>query len=142
LDGELTAVQGRPRRKPARQNEDGKNSRIARSAMKYLVLVKVRPDAQITSELAAAHKRAIMDQVEKRQAESVYIFAGRGVPHGMLILNAETPEELNALVLSAPGFSVCDLEVHPLADFAKACDLFIDVLKKPGGHRAVDDLGL
>jgi hypothetical protein len=102
--------------------------------MKYLVLVKVRPDAQITPEFAAAHKRAMMEQVEKRQAESVYIFAGRGAPHGMLILNADTPEQLNELVLSAPGFRVCDLEVHPLADFAKACDLFIDMLKKSGGR--------
>ena len=110
--------------------------------MKFLVLVKVRRDARITPELAEAHKRVMLEQMEKGLAESVYIFAGRGAPDGMLILNADTPEQLNELVLSAPGFSVCDLEVHPLGDFAKLADQLVDVLKKPGGRRRIDDLGL
>jgi hypothetical protein len=55
-------------------------------SMKFLVLVKIRRDAQITVELAGAHKRAILEQVEKGLAESVYIFAGRGVPDGMMMV--------------------------------------------------------
>jgi hypothetical protein len=51
----------------------------------------------------------------------------------MLTLNADTPVQLNELVLSAPGFSVCDLEVHALGDFAKLADQLIDMLKKSGG---------
>jgi hypothetical protein len=103
--------------------------------MKFLVLVRIRRDAQITVELAGAHTRAILEGVEKGLAESVYIFAGRGVPDGMMIVNADTPEQLNKVVLSAPGFSVCDLEVYPLADFAKAADDFIDMLHRSAAYR-------
>jgi hypothetical protein len=40
--------------------------------MKFLVLVKVRRDARITPELAEAHKRVMLEQMEKGLAESVY----------------------------------------------------------------------
>ena len=103
--------------------------------MKFLVLVKIRRDAHVTVELAGAHKRAILEQVGKGMAESVYIFAGRGVPDGMMIVNADTPEQLNEVILSAPGFSVCDLEVYPRADFAKAADEFIAMLQRSGAYR-------
>src|SRR5215469_1661302 len=94
-----------------------------------------KSETQITVELAEAHKRAIHGQVDKGLAESVYIFAGRGVPDGMMIVYADTPEQLNKAILSAPRFSVRDLEVHPLADFAKAADEFIDMLQGSSSYR-------
>jgi hypothetical protein len=45
-------------------------------------------------------------------------------------VNADTPERLNELVLAAPGFSVCDLEVHPLVDFVTMEEQLVDALKK------------
>ncbi len=98
--------------------------------MKYLILVKVRRDAPLSPELSEAHRRAINEQVEKRLAEAVYIFAGTGVPDGMCILNADTPEQLNELILAAPGFRLCDLQVHPLVEFNKAVDQWTDLLNK------------
>jgi hypothetical protein len=52
----------------------------------------------------------------------------------MMIVNADTPEQLNKVILSAPGFSVCDLEVYPLTDFAKAADEFIDMLHRSAAY--------
>jgi hypothetical protein len=51
-----------------------------------------------------------------------------------MIVNADTPEQLNKVILSAPGFSVCDLEVYPLTDFAKAADEFIDICSTDPRH--------
>jgi|HubBroStandDraft_1064217.scaffolds.fasta_scaffold727108_1 muconolactone delta-isomerase len=59
-----------------------------------------------------------MSPIAKRGIlESVYTFAGNA--HDCSITNAETPEGLNDLMMGTPAFSLCDVDVYPLADFYK-----------------------
>ena len=52
--------------------------------------------------------------------EVPYVFAGSS--DGMCIVNADTPEDLNDLMMAAPGGAFCDVQIRPLADFAKQMD--------------------
>jgi muconolactone delta-isomerase len=98
--------------------------------MKYLVLVAVKPTAQIDPAMLLSHKDWGLQQVAKGVMESLYTFAGTG--NGMCILTADTPEQLDDIIASAPAFFNCDLDVRPLADFAAQMDRIANGLKRLG----------
>jgi muconolactone delta-isomerase len=96
--------------------------------MKYLVLVTVKPSAQLDPAMLSMHKEWALQLVEKGVMESLYTFAGTG--DGMCILNADTPEQLNDITVSAPAFPACDLDVRPLADFSAQMHRIGNLFKK------------
>jgi muconolactone delta-isomerase len=95
--------------------------------MKYLVLVSIKPNVQPNPEILSRHKDWVLQQVKNGVMEAAYTFAGSG--NGMCIITAESPEQLNDITTSAPGFPICDLDVRPLADFAKQMDRMGALLK-------------
>ena len=69
----------------------------------------------------------MLQHIQSSVAEAVYTFAGSS--NGMCIVNADGPEQLNDFMMSAPAGPYCDVEIRPLADFAKQMDLVATALR-------------
>jgi len=88
--------------------------------MKYLVTtrrrdgVAVPPDA--IAGLLLAQRDWLQEKIDDGAIDAAYIFAQGG--GGIGIANADSGEELNEIITSAPLFAFSQIDVQPLADFA------------------------
>jgi muconolactone delta-isomerase len=98
--------------------------------MKYLLLITRKTGAEPTADVWIRHKEWVQQEVKQGTIEVPYTFAGS--THGMCIVNAETPEDLNDLMMAAPAGPFADVEVRPLADFAKQMDRVAAAMKRAG----------
>jgi muconolactone delta-isomerase len=86
--------------------------------MKHLVTFKRRDVAPVPPETVARLLSAQRDWFREKTADGT-IDAGYGFAQGgggVAILNAETGEELNDIIHSAPVFALTDTTVQPLAE--------------------------
>jgi len=98
--------------------------------MKYLLLISAKPGAQPTPEAFLKHKEWVQQEVKKGAIEVPYTFAGSN--DGMCIINAQSPEDLSDIMMAAPAGPFADVQVKPLADFAKRMDRAVAALKRAG----------
>jgi muconolactone delta-isomerase len=93
--------------------------------MKFLLMVRVRPNATPNAEMIRFHKQFIQRLQEEGKAEAVYTFAGSN--NGISIVNVDSFEELNDLMIQTPAIAICDIDVYPLADFQRQMDRMIQI---------------
>ena len=93
--------------------------------MKFLLMVRIKPNAVPNAEMIRIHKEFIRRLQENGKAEAVYTFAGSN--NGMSIVNVDSFEELNDLMIQTPAIAICDIDVYPLADFQKQMDRIIKI---------------
>ena len=100
--------------------------------MKYLLLITTNPNprAQPTPDVFLRHKEWVQQEVKKGTMEVPYTFAGSD--EGMCIVNAQSPEELDDILIAAPGRPFVNIEVKPLSDFAKSMDRAAAAMKRAG----------
>ena len=86
--------------------------------MKYLVTMRRRDGVPVPPEAIAGMLLAQRDWLQEKVADGTldvaYTFAQTG--GGIGIANAETGEELAAIIASSPVFAVANIEAQPLAD--------------------------
>lgn len=87
--------------------------------MKYLVTLR-RREVPVPPETLAGMLLAQRDWLQEHLADGTfdvaYTFAQAG--GGIAIVNADSGEELNQLLTSAPLFGTANIELQPLADVA------------------------
>jgi muconolactone delta-isomerase len=99
--------------------------------MKYLLLITTNPAApQPTPDVFLRHKEWVQQQEKKGTIEASYTFAGSN--EGMCIMNADTPEDLDDIMIAAPARPYANIEVKPLSDFAKSMDRVAAAMKRAG----------
>jgi muconolactone delta-isomerase len=99
--------------------------------MKYLLLLTRNPEApQPTPDVFLKHKEWVQQEVKKGTMEVPYTFAGSY--EGMCIINADTPEDLDDIMIAAPARPFANIEVKLLSDFAKSMDRVAAAMKRAG----------
>jgi muconolactone delta-isomerase len=93
--------------------------------MKILLMVRVKSNAVPNAEMIRIHKQFIRRLQENGKAEAVYTCAGSN--NGMSIVNVDSFEELNDLMIQTPAIAICDIDVYPLADFHRQMDRMIQI---------------
>jgi muconolactone delta-isomerase len=93
--------------------------------MKFLCMVRIKPNAVPNAEMIRIHKEFIRGLQEKGKAEAVHTFAGSS--NGMGIFNVDSFEELNDLMTQTPAIAICDIDIYPLADFQRQMDRMIQI---------------
>ena len=94
--------------------------------MKYLLIIKPRsvpPPAALR-----AHKEWVLLQEKRGRFQMSHCFAAE--VGGFTVANVNSLEELNDLHFEAPAGPYCDIEIHPLVDFALQMDRLADLLER------------
>ena len=89
--------------------------------MKYLTIVTRRQQAPVPLEalpgILIAQREWLNEHVADGTIDVVHAFPQGG---GVAIVNADSAEELNAMLLSQPGFMLNDFDIRPLVDINTA----------------------
>ena len=86
--------------------------------MKYLVTFKRRDSAPVPVQAISGILAAQRDWMQERSGDGTFE-AAYGFPQGgggIVIVNADSPEELSELLIGSPAFALTDLSVQPLVD--------------------------
>jgi hypothetical protein len=99
--------------------------------MKFLVTVTPRqftpmPPGAI-AEMLSAQRDWLMEKLDDGTIDCAYGFIGGG---GMGILNADSFEEANTIIVSSPGYPIGDNEIRPLGDFSTTIDAGVASLRR------------
>jgi muconolactone delta-isomerase len=88
--------------------------------MKYLVTTRRRDGVPVPPEAIAglllAQRDWLQEKIDEEVLDVAYTFAQGG--GGIGIANADSGEELNEILTSAPLFGLSQIDVQPLADIA------------------------
>ena len=98
--------------------------------MKFLMIARPRPIPGMTSALAQATKERAKTQLKSGVIDCFYTFAGGS--GSCAIINAESAEALQELVMDNPTYPFLENETYLLADGDKFLDKVIEGLKKAG----------
>jgi muconolactone delta-isomerase len=86
--------------------------------MKFLVIVTPRPNPMIPPQVAArllsAQREWMGQRLDDGTFECAYAFPTGG---GCSVVNVDSHEALNALLLDSPSFPMAEIETRALADF-------------------------
>jgi hypothetical protein len=100
--------------------------------MKFLVTVTpsqggppIPPGA--VAEMLSAQRDWLNQNVENGTLDCAYGFVGGG---GMGIANADSAEELHALIVGSPGFVIGDFEVRPLGEVSATIEAGVAALRR------------
>jgi len=89
---------------------------------KFLVLASLgpsQPDAPGASQAAEAVKGWVTEQQQGGRVEAAYTYPGGG---GCAIINADSTEDLQQLLVSNPATAFLRYEVRPLVEFNESMD--------------------
>ena len=99
--------------------------------MKFLVAVTPRQVAPMPpgaiAEVLSAQRDWLKQKLEDGTLDCAYGFIGGG---GVGIANADSIEEMHALLVQSPGFPIGDNEVRPLGDFNETIEAGIVALRR------------
>ena len=98
--------------------------------MKFLTIVKPRPIPGMTSAIAQATLERLKANLKSGVADCYYTFAGDDASCG--ILNADSAEALQELLMESPAYPFLEHETHVLTDSQKFIGKLIESLKKQG----------
>jgi muconolactone delta-isomerase len=98
--------------------------------MKFLVLRKPRVSSGMipASKAIREQKQGALDAVKRGTIDCIYAFPGGGGNVG--IVNADSPEQLNEVLMSTPLFLYSEFEVRPLTDYDKYMENVAAALEK------------
>ena len=105
--------------------------------MKYLVTITPRATTYspaVIADILVDTQAWLDERMEDGTVDCAYGFVTGG---GVGIVNADSSEELNELLLSAPDFPIGDFDVRPLAEPDTSLRNAIDAL-----HRAAGTVGV
>jgi muconolactone delta-isomerase len=90
--------------------------------MKFLVIRKPRATGTMlpTSKTFGEQKESTLDAVKRGNLDCIYGLAGGG--GSVAIVNADSAEQLNEMLMNIPLFLFSEFEVRPLTDYAKYMD--------------------
>jgi muconolactone delta-isomerase len=98
--------------------------------MKFLVTVTPRqvpmPPGMI-ADLLTAQRDWLNEKVNDGTLDCAYGFVGGG---GCGIANADSHEEMHALIVGSPGFVLSDSEVRPLGDLNETIGAGVEALRR------------
>jgi muconolactone delta-isomerase len=99
--------------------------------MKFLVTVTPRQVAPMPpgaiAEALSAQRDWLRQKLEDGTLDCAYGLIGGG---GVGIVNADSVEEMHALLVGSPAFPVGEYEVRPLGDFSETIDAGIAALRR------------
>src|SRR5689334_15230077 len=98
--------------------------------MKFLIIAKPRPIPGMTSAIAQATSERAKAQLKSGVIDCFYTFAGGN--GSCAIINADSAEALQELVMENPAYPFLENETHLLADGEKFMGKLIEALKKQG----------
>jgi hypothetical protein len=98
--------------------------------MKFLIIAKARPIPGMSSAIAQATMDRAKAQLKSGIIDCFYTFAGGNA--SCVIINADSAEALQELVMENPGYPFLEHETHPLADGEKFMGKLIEGMKKQG----------
>jgi hypothetical protein len=98
--------------------------------MKFLLIVKPRQIPGMTSAIAQAALEGAKANLKSGVADCFYTFVGGDA--SCAILNADSAEALQELVMGNPAFPFLEHETHVLVEGEKFMGKFIESLKKQG----------
>ena len=98
--------------------------------MKFLVLRKPRVSSGMipTSKAIREQKQGVSDAIKRGAIDCIYAFPGGGGNVG--IVNADSPEQLNEMLMNTPLFLYSEFEVRPLTDYDKYMENVAAALEK------------
>jgi muconolactone delta-isomerase len=98
--------------------------------MKFLVTVTPRqvpmPPGMI-ADLLEAQGKWLQERVDDGTVESLHGFVGGG---GFGVANAESHEEMHALLVGSPGFPIADFEVRAIGDSSEMLKAGVAALRQ------------
>jgi muconolactone delta-isomerase len=104
---------------------------VAGAPMKFLVTVTPRQVAPMPpgaiAEVLSAQRDWLKRKLKDGTLDCAYGFIGGG---GVGIANADSIEEMHALLVQSPGFAIGDNEVRPLGDFNETVEAGIAALRQ------------
>ena len=102
--------------------------------MKFLVTVTPRQVAPMPpgaiAEVLSAQRGWLKQKLEDGTLDCAYGFIGGG---GVGVANADSIEEMHALLVQSPGFPIGDNEVRPLGDFNETIEAGIVAVRRRVG---------
>jgi muconolactone delta-isomerase len=99
--------------------------------MKFLVIARPRPIQQgVTSAMVQATREIANRNIKSGKIDCLYRFAGGNGT--CAIVNAESGDALEEMLLEAPSFPFLEFETHALAGADKYLDKVIEGMKKQG----------
>ena len=75
-------------------------------------------------------KQAVQELLRRGALDCIYAIPGGG--GSVSIANADSPEQLNEMLMNTPLFLSSEWEVHPLTDYAKYMDNVATAFEKQG----------
>ena len=98
--------------------------------MKFLVFRKPRVSSGMipTSRAIREQKQGVSAAIKRGAIDCIYAFPGGGGNVG--IVNADSPEQLNEMLMSTPLFLYSEFEVRPLTDYDKYMENVAAALEK------------
>jgi hypothetical protein len=102
--------------------------------MKFLLIVTPRRDSSIppaaVAGMLAAQRDWLHDRMTDGTVEAAYSFPAGG---GCGIVNVESHEALNQLIVDGPAFMISDYGVHALADLDTSLGNSVAALERVAG---------
>jgi hypothetical protein len=98
--------------------------------MKFLLILKPRPIPGMTSAIAQAALDRIKAELKSGRVDCFYTFAGGNA--SCAILNVDSAEALQELVMGDPAYPFLEHETHVLVEGEKFMGKLIESLKKQG----------
>jgi muconolactone delta-isomerase len=81
-----------------------------------------------TSKAIREQKQGVSDAIKRGVIDCIYAFPGGGGNVG--IANADSPEQLNEMLMNTPLFLYSEFEVRPLTDYDKYMETVAAALEK------------
>jgi muconolactone delta-isomerase len=98
--------------------------------MKFLVIVTPRQipmPPNVIAQLLSAQKEWLNERLDDATADAIYGFIGGG---GCGIVNADSHEQMHALIVGSPAFPIVDYEVKAIADVNQTIDAGVAALRR------------
>ncbi len=98
--------------------------------MKFLVIRKPRVSSGMipTGKVIREQKQGVADAIKRGVIDCIYAFPGGGGNVG--IVNADSPEQLNEMLMGTPLFLYSEFEVRALTDYDKYMENVAAALEK------------
>jgi muconolactone delta-isomerase len=99
--------------------------------MKFLVIARPRQIQQgMTSAMVQTTREVVNRDIKSGKIDCLYRFAGGNGT--CAIVNADSGDALEEMLMEGPAFPFIEFESHPLADADKFLDKLIEGMKKQG----------
>jgi muconolactone delta-isomerase len=100
--------------------------------MKFLVVRKPRfgTGRLATARLIREQKQRVAEAIKAGTIDCIYAFPGGG--GNVLIVNADSAEQLNERIMATPLFLYSEYEIRPLTDYNQYMENVAAALERPG----------